>query len=124
MTPPQVAEFPGTWRGLFDPFSAEWDWSNMFDKVACLKSMLQTMTFEELIQSYREAFSKSTKDYIFNDLPYAIGLLAAHIPQVNQYFHHNTLCTKSVWYDLVCARNKEFYNGNGFTIQVGGEASV
>lgn len=121
MTPQQrlmdyLIDFPGNWRGLFDPFSAEWSWSTLQEKIDCLKGCLKFTSFPEMVDCYRETFKFSAKQYIFDDLPYAIGLLGQFVPEAGHYFHGDPACKESPWYKVVTNHDR--------TIRVSGPAPI
>lgn len=47
----------GGWRMLFDPYSSEWDDTDMSYKVATLKSILSVVSLTSLMLAYKNDFA-------------------------------------------------------------------
>lgn len=93
------------WRGLLDPFSAEWHDFELPQKAGVLRMLMQYRTFTEIIDLYLRT---EKREYITQDLPCAIFKLMEHLPEAQQFFYHDKRCTESPYYQtLLWKMNRE-----------------
>jgi hypothetical protein len=89
------------WRGLLDPFCAEWDDSDLEQKAAVFRMLMQYRPFPELIDLYMHS---ERRLYVKQDLPCAIFKLMEVLPEARDFFYTSPYCTHSPYHEILCGK--------------------
>jgi hypothetical protein len=89
------------WRGLLDPFCAEWHDSDIHQNVGVFRMLTEYRTFEQIIDLY---LATEIRQYIIQDLPCAIFKLMEYFPEAKTYFFTNPRCTDSPYFGTLIAK--------------------
>lgn len=79
----------GGFRSIFDPFCSEWQDSCMEVKVYQLEQTLEHTTLSNLIEMY---VSSGLKEYITQEVPFAIDRIRKYLPAAQEYWKTSSRC--------------------------------
>jgi hypothetical protein len=88
----------GGWRGLFDPYCAEWQEADLRQKAGVLRLLMQHRTFPQLVAIF---LNSERREYIRQDVPCAIFKLMDHLPEAKEFFLNDPICVNSVYHECL-----------------------
>ena len=68
----------GGFRSLFDPFCDEWQQSDLDTKIGIIDYLKNFVSFSELVRLWQNT---EKRDYVLNDLPFALRKLQEKLPE-------------------------------------------
>lgn len=76
------------WRGIFDPYCAEWHDTSIPTKAIFLQYVSKYISLSELIELWKKT---ETRDYVLADLDIALRLMAQYCPELHEWLVNNNI---------------------------------